>query len=291
MTELPPGFLPDLRDVKSWPELEGSLWREPGLVEQTYAVLYQVVRNRLDPPMDVLDLGCGTGYMALELAREGCRVLGVDADAESIELARRARDADPVLRDRDLLSYEVADLRVWDTPPETFDVVVACRVFHHIPDAEKVLGRVGRWLRPEGRLVCIEFAYDLFDRRCAMWLYQVRGLLQSAGLLQPDGHLPNDPDTGTARIWDEWWREHEEEENLNRFHRLLGALQGTLEEDHFGWLPYLYWEVLEDLNAALDTDATVALFLQRLEEHLIEREEISPVLFSWVGHPQTSRVP
>jgi ubiquinone/menaquinone biosynthesis C-methylase UbiE len=284
MVDFPPGFLPDLRDLGSWPDLEGSLWREPWLVEQTYGVLYQDVRNHLDPPMDVLDVGCGTGYMALELAREGCRVLGIDADADSIDLARRARNADPLLRDGRLLSYEVADLRVWDTQPETFDVVVASRVFHHIPHLEQALGKVERWLRSDGRLVCIEFAYDLFDQRCATWLYQVRGLLKSAGLFPPDASLPKDPDTGIARIWDEWWQEHKGEERLNRFDELLGALRGNFDEDHLAWLPYLYWEVLDSLEAVPVTGATVARFLKRLEQHLIESEETSPVLFSWVGH-------
>lgn len=283
MVEFPPGFLPDLRDLGSWPDLDDSLWREPWLVEQTYGVLYQVIRSYLDPPMDVLDLGCGTGYMSLELAREGCRVLGIDADADLIDLARRARNADPLLRDGQLL-YEVADLTVWDTPPETFDVVVACRVFHHIPDPALALGKVEKWLRPHGRLVCIEFAYDLFDLRCAKWLYQVRGLLQSTGLLRPDFSLPDDPDTGIGRIWDDWWEEHEEE--LNRLDDLSGALRGTFDEDHFAWLPYLYWDVLENLVAVPVTGTTVARFLKRLEEHLIADEEISPVLFSWVGHPR-----
>lgn len=44
--------------------------------------------------------------------------------------------------------------------------------------------------------------------------------------------------------------------------------------------------MLDSLDAVPVTGATVARFLERLEEHLIESQEISPVLFNWVGHPR-----
>src|SRR5580765_3334121 len=45
----------------------------------------------LDPaPASVLDAGCGTGRVAIELARRGVEVVGVDVDASMLATARRA---------------------------------------------------------------------------------------------------------------------------------------------------------------------------------------------------------
>lgn len=50
--------------------------------------LWEELADGAPPP--ILDLGCGTGRVALHLTRRGHRVLGVDADAELVERARRA---------------------------------------------------------------------------------------------------------------------------------------------------------------------------------------------------------
>lgn len=65
-------------------------------------------------PSSVLDAGCGTGRLAIELARRGLDVVGVDADPDMIERAWR-RDPD--------LGWVIADLAQLDLG-RTFDAVV-----------------------------------------------------------------------------------------------------------------------------------------------------------------------
>ncbi len=283
MGELPAGFLPDLRALRRWPELHGSLWREPVLVELTYGAVYRLVRRHVNPPSQVLDLGCGMGYMALELARDGCRVTAVDADAESIELARGALAADPLLRGREVLAYEVADIAEWQAPPGRFDVVVASRALHHVPDLEGVVSRMSRWLRPGGKLVCVDFAYDRFDRRCAAWLYQLQGLLQACGAGGSSDRLGDEPGPGIERVWAAWWQHHEQEHRLHTGDRLLDAFHTSFREQGHEWLPYLYWDVLEEVELAPAAAGAVARFVRNLEAHQITAGELPALLFSWIG--------
>lgn len=274
-------LLPDLRHLRRRPELDGSLWREPHLVEHTFGRLHRVVRRLIDPPVDVLDLGCGLGYIALELAREGCRVVGIDPDEESVRLARAARDADPVLRGGTMLSYQVADAATWRSPSARFDVVVASRVLHHLESLDRVLDNVVRWLRPGGRLVCVELAYDRFDRADAAWLAQAADLLRSAGLL--GGTVAAQPAESIARVWEHWWREHEEEDGLRTFDELILGLRGRFEEEHMAWHAYLGWDLLEQLEGEGEVGPAVARALTAWEDHLIAAGELAPVLFSWAG--------
>jgi SAM-dependent methyltransferase len=65
-------------------------------------------------PAAVLDAGCGTGRVAIELARRGIAVLGVDADPDMVAAARAKAP------EREWLVADLADL----DRPERFDVVV-----------------------------------------------------------------------------------------------------------------------------------------------------------------------
>jgi SAM-dependent methyltransferase len=97
-------------------------------------------------PSSVLDGGCGTGRVGIELARRGIAVLGVDADPDMITAARAKA---PRL---EWLALDLADL----DRPERFDVVVlAGNVVPYVtaerrPDA---VAACSRHLAPGGRLI------------------------------------------------------------------------------------------------------------------------------------------
>jgi ubiquinone/menaquinone biosynthesis C-methylase UbiE len=100
----------------------------------------------------VLDVGCGTGTLAVAAAREapGVRVTGLDADPSILARARKKAEA---------AGLEIAfDEGMSTTLPyedEAFDVVLSTLFFHHLPDDAKhqTAAEVVRVLRPGGRLV------------------------------------------------------------------------------------------------------------------------------------------
>ena len=82
--------------------------------------------ERVAPGARVLDVGCGPGALAADLARgRDARVTGVDFDAAAIAAARRRFD-DP------RLTFRVGDARALDD--EHFDVVILSNVLEHLDD-------------------------------------------------------------------------------------------------------------------------------------------------------------
>ena len=97
-----------------------------------------------------LDLGCGGGHVALDMARivgPAGSVTGTDFDPRIVELARQDAQHAGVGN----LEYHVADARAFDGGP--FDLIYARFLLSHLGEPEKVLAHVRQLARPGGRIV------------------------------------------------------------------------------------------------------------------------------------------
>jgi ubiquinone/menaquinone biosynthesis C-methylase UbiE len=121
------------------------------------------VRDRLlaisgPRPADAcVDLGAGTGFVALALAPLVDSVLAVDISPEMAE-SLDARAAQAGLRN---VRAEVADLRAFELPTASVDLVVSSYALHHLKDEDKqaLAAEMARWLRPGGRVVVADMMF------------------------------------------------------------------------------------------------------------------------------------
>ncbi len=96
--------------------------------------------------LDVLDVGCNTGYGTLRLVPVARRVVGVDVSPQAIERARlRAPDGSP--------EFIVTGGGKLPFPDGSFDLVTSFQVLEHVPDPAAYLAELRRVLRPRGRLI------------------------------------------------------------------------------------------------------------------------------------------
>ncbi len=98
-----------------------------------------------------LDLGAGTGDMALELVRSGAaRVIAADFSLRMLAAAARKAPAagGP--------TFVLADVLRLPFPDETFDVVTSAFLLRNLADLPAGLGEMARVLRPGGRLACLD---------------------------------------------------------------------------------------------------------------------------------------
>jgi ubiquinone/menaquinone biosynthesis C-methylase UbiE len=124
-----------------------------GLVtdEQRRAWLELLRRLAGRAPRRVLDVGCGTGVLALRMAELGHTVTGIDLSPEMIDRARRNAEEEGLRVD-----FRVGDAAALDWADETYDLVVARHLIWLLPDPERGVAEWLRVLRPEGRLALIE---------------------------------------------------------------------------------------------------------------------------------------
>jgi ubiquinone/menaquinone biosynthesis C-methylase UbiE len=264
--------------------MEKSPWRQPYLVELTYGEMFRLI-NRLvsGNKLRVLEVGCGRGYLSLELARRGHDLLGIDVNEETIRIAYQTMNTDPYNTGRGRLEYQVSDFAAWNNEDRMFDLVIFNRVLHHIPQPAKALEKVQSVLRPSGRIICVEYAYDQFDHRSAVWFYHIRRILELAGWFNSEQKLSDNPEDSVGQIKEEW-HAHGRKENLNRFEEMYRPLKGLFEKKHFSWEPYIFWDIIMDMRIpSTDTEMAFARSLSAMERALIDTDAISPVLFCFSG--------
>jgi demethylmenaquinone methyltransferase/2-methoxy-6-polyprenyl-1,4-benzoquinol methylase/phosphoethanolamine N-methyltransferase len=106
----------------------------------------------------VLDVGCGTGTLAIAAKRkagaEG-RVTGIDAAPEMVSVAR-----EKAWRQRADVEFRAAAIEKLPFEAETFDLALSTFMLHHLPDDVKRegLGEVHRVLKAGGRFLAVDFS-------------------------------------------------------------------------------------------------------------------------------------
>ncbi|MGH7114140.1 MAG: class I SAM-dependent methyltransferase [Stellaceae bacterium] len=103
--------------------------------------------------LDALDLGCGTGFLSLELAARGHRVTGVDFAPSMIARAeRKAAERGLTVR------FDQGDAEQLPYSPSSFDLAISRHVLWTLPHPEAAIEEWLRVLRPGGRLAIIDGA-------------------------------------------------------------------------------------------------------------------------------------
>ena len=138
------------------------------------------------PPVTVADLGCGEGYLTIEVARWARRVLAVDRSADVLrrarDLARRRRATNIIWKRGEIERVPIADASV--------DVALLSQALHHAGSPAAALSEAARITVPGGRVLVLDLrAHDeawvrtrLDDRWMGFEDDELRALLCGAGL-------------------------------------------------------------------------------------------------------------
>ncbi|MBU0477587.1 class I SAM-dependent methyltransferase [bacterium] len=114
----------------------------PSLMKETYKLCIEYVKNK-----DVLDIGCGEGYVDLYLSDVAKHVAGIDVDQGVVDKANK------LFSEKNMTFYRMSgdDLKFQSN---SFDVIISSQSIEHMKNDEKFLSEVHRLLKNNGIFIC-----------------------------------------------------------------------------------------------------------------------------------------
>jgi len=173
------------QDEKAWWDMYGDYMTYQW---QLTPYLHKIIREPLEkeyvdyllkPGCQLLDLGCGSGWLSFHFADQGMSVLGIDVSKEQINSANELK----VSRNTVNVGFECADFMEWDSARYEgyFDSVFVSAFMHHLPEVELelIVHKLASVVKAGGRVFLYEpltaprrrgIAVKLIDRLCTMAL-------------------------------------------------------------------------------------------------------------------------
>lgn len=115
-----------------------------------------IEQAQIQPGMRVMDLGCGTGTLAImaKQAQPNAEVVGLDADPEMLKMAHAKKNQEKLD-----VKFEVGFTNNLPYPDASFDRVLSSIMIHHLktPEKERTAREIYRVLKPGGQLHVIDF--------------------------------------------------------------------------------------------------------------------------------------
>lgn len=162
-----------MTSARFWDRVAPSYSKQDIADSASYARKLKATQALMEPTMEVLEVGCGTGSTALLHAAHVAHIQATDVSAAMISIGKqKAQDAGI-----NNVSFSQSGVEDFVAPDGSFDMVLALNLLHLLPDRAAALAKIHRLLKPEG--IFISSTVCLADR---MWfLRPVIPLMQWLG--------------------------------------------------------------------------------------------------------------
>ncbi len=138
-----------------------SQLRNPWIFAKIKTLLGRELSNS---QIEILDVGCGGGFLSNYLAKQGYSIHAIDLSESSLQIARKYDETSSV-------HYSLANAAHLPFKSNTFDVVTAMDFLEHVENPEIYIAEISRVLRPGG-----VFFFHTFNRNLFSWLLVIKAV-------------------------------------------------------------------------------------------------------------------
>ena len=129
-----------------WDRIAPSYSKQPISDTESYARKLAVTQSYMQPDMQVLEFGCGTGSTALEHAQHVSHIVATDVSAAMISIGREKAQHAGINN----VSFSQSGVEDFTAPDGSFDMVLALNLLHLVPDHAAAIAKIHQLLKPGG---------------------------------------------------------------------------------------------------------------------------------------------
>lgn len=295
------GHIPDLDNVQSCDFFYNNPWRRKYFVDLDFGEQRDLIICSMEKylgkqaeSIKVLEVGCGSGYMSLALARKGYSVTGLELSSDCIEVAKStAEKYSPGLLGSKL-DYICDDFFVFsERNVNVFDVILFVGAMHHFPDQEQISLSSKKLLKPNGLMICHEPVRDLVTKKNAILNHLIVTLLSASGsyykklnqgyevcinedIEQKFNNLRYELEDGE--------KAQSVNDNEAGYHEMYPTLLKNFTELEFQWRYGLFHEIIGGIRLNNeDEEAALARFIRDIDKVMCSEKIVDPTEFFFVG--------
>ena len=292
------GHIPDLRYTKRCEYFYNNVWRHPDLVKLHFGEIFtkinDAIKRFVDKPVpQILEVGCGPGFICLELARNGYDVTGIDLSPQCIRVAREFSEKDPDRLSRGELKYIDGDFFSTGQLNGKFDAIVFLGALHHFPDQVQTLKRANELLDQAGAIIVDEPSQDRVDKRNAA-IYQftktllslTNGFYEKVSAYSSTEKIEEDVQKAFHRMrYEEASGEKLQSFNDNAagFKEMYPALTSTFQQLDYQERYAFYHDLIGGLRFSDEMNKQIANTIKLFDKYLCETGVIQSTEFLFVG--------
>lgn len=286
------GHVPDLRRCGHCEWFRNNPWRDEALVRMTYGERAKYVLKRLEKPARILEVGCGPGFLSLELARAGHDVTGLDLSGACVEVAQKTADDGLDAGCSGAVRYLVGNFM--EFAGGGFDCVVFSSSLHHFPVQGEVAEKVRELLVSGGLVMFMEPCRErLSEEGAAVW-YLAESLLFEAGAFSENVPLCQDRESLEVALEGYMRRGRyraKDGASVQSCHdmdagyaEMVGAFRKVFEEVDTEWEYAFFGNLIGGIRLGdRDREAHLARHVKVLDTFLVERGVLPAIGFRWCG--------
>lgn len=175
MTYSDPTQMMNRDETRFWDRVAPGYAKRPVADQAAYEHKLETTRSYLDPDMEVLEFGCGTGTTALIHAPYVKHILAFDFSAQMIAIAEEKAHSKRV----ENVTFVQNRIEDFDPPANRYDVVLAMSILHLLKDPQAAIAKSFEMLKPGGTFhsstVCL--------REGMIWFKPIAVVGRALGLL------------------------------------------------------------------------------------------------------------
>ena len=137
------------KSEKFWDKQASSFDPQGGDYGETFYKSLELTKKHLRTDAVVLDYGCGTGTMAIEIAHLVHSVDGIDISSKMLDVAKRKVNEQTIENVR----FTQADIFDMHYQPHSFDVVLAFNILHLLEDVPTAIDTINNLLKAGGLFI------------------------------------------------------------------------------------------------------------------------------------------